>query len=140
MARRKRSKDGSQQLPLLCEQCGGPVTEQRSEAQVVFRCEACAVDLVTIPLSAPRDGEEPPLLQIEQALLDQISSPARALYEYLRRYAHRHGYAPSLREMQLAMGWSSVNTASHHLKQLEEIGLIERDYATTRGIRLPHAA
>lgn len=60
----------------------------------------------------------------------------RTLYEYLRRYVENHGYAPTLREIQRGLGWGSVSSVRHHLKVLEEGDLIERDYATSRGIRL----
>jgi SOS-response transcriptional repressor LexA len=62
------------------------------------------------------------------------------LYDYLRRYIGRYRYAPTLREMQAAVGWQSANSATYYLAQLEEVGLIERDYGASRGIRLVHVA
>ncbi len=138
MARQRRNlTDGPRQLPLLCEHCTGPVSVQRSETQVVIRCARCDQDLLRIPLERQEDSGLQPA---ERDLLQQAPEPARALYEYLRRYLRRYGYAPSHRELRDAMGWSSVNMVRHYLDRLEEIGLIERDFMTPRGIRMPHAA
>jgi hypothetical protein len=141
---------GKRVMPLICGECeGGPVVQLQQAGRILIRCEACGARLFSYyldPQRREREGEPPaegdPLLirQVERELLRQVSQPAQALYEYLRRYRGRYGYAPTLREMQREMHWRSVNAVRHHLQQLEAAGLIERDYATARGIRLVMAA
>jgi hypothetical protein len=117
----------------------------RSQERVLIRCGACGAKIFAHYADPhhPADGDEdagPLVRSVELELLSQVTIPAQALYEYLRRYVSRHGYAPTLREMQAGMGWSSVNVARHYLKQLEKAGLIERDFAATRGIRIVYVA
>jgi len=136
-------------LPVICKACGREtVTARRDAFQVVIRCETCGARIFAYYTDPGRraQGDAPapetdPLFErrVERELLNQVTASARALYTTLRRYTRQHGYAPTLRELQQVMGWSSVSTVRHHLVQLERIGLIERDYATSRGIRLPHA-
>ncbi len=124
------------QLPLICQDCGeGPVSVRQAGGDVWVRCEACGLETLAFALAAPPAGPDA-LREAELARLAQVGEPARALYEYLRRYLAEHGYAPTLRDMQTGMGWSSVNTARHHLEALEAAGLIARDYAAARGLRL----
>lgn len=141
-ARKRRSGEGQpQQLPLLCQRCVGPVSARRTDTHILIRCEECNIDLLAIPLAVGESIEEEIILKAEERrLIKQVPAPARALYEYLRRYVRRHGYAPSHREMRDALGWTSSNQVRHYLDRLEEVNLIERDYGAARGIRLPHAA
>ncbi len=136
-------------LPVICGQCGHQeVVAYRNSDRVLIYCERCGARIFAYFTSAQqRQGSEPPpeddasvIRQVEQELLNEVSPAAGALYRYLRRYMRERGYAPTLREMQAQFGWRSLNTVTHHLKQLEEVGLIERDYGEPRGIRLPHVA
>lgn len=141
---------GKRVMPLICGECeGGPVVQFQQAGRILIRCEACGARLFSYyldPQRREREGEPPAegdtllIKQVEHDLLRQVSQPAQALYEHLRRFMSRYGYAPTLREMQRAMHWRSVNTVRYHLEQLEAVGLIERDYATARGIRLVLAA
>lgn|SRR5574341_927516 len=135
-------------LPLICGECGGgPVRAVRAIDRVLIRCSACKKRLFAYYLDPARAGDIPPEREDEfLARLDErerikkLSANAQALYEVLRRY-HRHfGYAPSLREMQLTMGWESTSPVRRALTELVEVGLVERDFATARGIRLVYAA
>lgn len=141
------NKRKRRRLPVICDRCGSKaVVALRSAERVLIRCEVCDARIFTYYIDQKRRPGEPPpesedeffTRQIERDLLREVSSAAGALYVYLRRYAKKHGYAPTLREMQMEFGWSSPNAASHHLKQLEAAGLIERDFGEPRGIRLPH--
>jgi hypothetical protein len=116
---------------------------------VLIRCEGCGERLFAYYVDPDRQspGDEPPeredafvVRRVERDLLKQCKPPARALYEYLRGFCRKHGYAPSLRQMQIGMGWESVNAVDHYLRQLEAAGLIERDTGVSRGIRLVHVA
>ncbi|MDE2272244.1 MAG: transcriptional repressor LexA [Xanthomonadaceae bacterium] len=54
----------------------------------------------------------------------------------VRDHLARHGYPPSVREIQQALGFASPNAAAKHLRALEAQGLIELPARTARGIRL----
>lgn len=136
-------------LPVICSRCGHEeVVAYRANDRVLIYCERCGARIFAyFTGTRQQQGSEPPpeddvpiIRQVEQELLKEVSPAAGALYRYLRRYLRERGYAPTLREMQAQFGWRSLNAVTHHLKQLEEAGLIERDYAEPRGIRLPHVA
>ena len=44
------------------------------------------------------------------------------------------GYPPSLGEIAAALGLSSKSTASHHVRRLEELGLLRRDGLRARAL------
>ena len=58
---------------------------------------------------------------------------------FLRDHLVRHGYPPSVREIQSAFGFASPRSAAKHLQALEAQGLIEIPARTARGIRLTGA-
>jgi len=142
-----RSHATRYQLPLFCGTCGGPARAHRNAERVVIRCEQCGQRLFAYYLDPARDGETPPEREdlffvklVERDLLRLAGPPAQALYDYLRRFIKAHSYPPTLREIQMAFGWGSPSTAQYFLNQLVDIGLIERDYGASRGIRLVHVA
>ena len=116
----------------------------RNSERVLIRCEYCRTRIFSYYADPKKRNQKPPseaedslfVRQVERDMMDGLSPVTQELYRYLRRYLHRYGYAPSLREMQVAFGWGSVNTVRRHLDHLEEAELIERDYSVTRGIRL----
>lgn len=55
---------------------------------------------------------------------------------FLREYLARHGFPPSVREIQRAMAFASPRSAAKHLWALEAQGLVELPAHTARGIRL----
>ena len=55
---------------------------------------------------------------------------------FLRDYIVRHGYPPSVRDIQSAFGFASPRSAAKHLQALASQGLIEIPARTARGIRL----
>lgn len=146
----KSSGSRKRDLPIVCGYCGSERVRQiRSAERVLIRCEACRRRLFSYYIDPDRRGKDalPPeesdrflVRQVERELLEQVSEPAQVLYEFLCRYIDRHGYAPTLREMQMGIGWESINSVSYRLTQLEEAGLIEREYRTARGIRLVYVA
>lgn len=145
----KRKKPGRRRLPVICGYCGAEaVVALRNTERVLIRCEACGTRLFAYYTDPDRRQRGAPprcedaffVRQVERDLLREVTRPAQALYEFIRRYIARHGYAPTLREMQTGVGWQSVTSVRHHLKQLERVGLIERDYGAARGIRLVHVA
>lgn len=58
------------------------------------------------------------------------------ILRFVREYLARHGYPPSVRDIQRAFGFASPRSAAKHLQSLEAHGLIELPARTARGIRL----
>lgn len=58
------------------------------------------------------------------------------ILRFVREYLARHGYPPSVRDIQRAFGFASPRSAAKHLQALEAQGLIELPARTARGIRL----
>jgi len=119
-------------LPIVCGWCGA--ARARAEIgpdSVVIRCEGCGARLFACDL-----GEVEPAASPERERLRQAAPAAQVLYDFIRRFVRQHGYAPTLREMRDGLGWGSPNSVTYYLKQLDAAGLIERDYAAARGIRL----
>jgi hypothetical protein len=147
---RSRFGSGKDDLPMLCLHCGeGPVRAIRGVERVVIRCEGCGARLFAYYLDPRRqqEGDQPPAHEdlfliklVERDLLGEVSPITRALYAVIQRYIQNMGYAPTLREMGQVLGWPSIGTVSYHLKALEDIGLIERDYGAARGIRMKWSA
>lgn len=62
------------------------------------------------------------------------------ILDYLNARVREQGYPPSIREIGKATGISSTSVVTYYLKQLTEMGLIERDARYSRAVRLPNAA
>ena len=58
------------------------------------------------------------------------------ILDWMRRYADRQGYAPSVREICAALGLRSTATVHYHLRQLEKEGRIVTDPGKKRAIRI----
>ncbi len=58
------------------------------------------------------------------------------IYEYLQQVIPAQGYAPSVREICVAVGLKSPSTVHFHLKRLQEQGLIEKGDFKGRAIVL----
>lgn len=69
-----------------------------------------------------------------------ISERHKKILEYLNRRQVETGYPPSIREIGEATDISSTSVVTYYLKQLEEMGLIERDQRVSRGVRIADAA
>jgi hypothetical protein len=137
----KRVKRNPNQLPLICEECGGgPIDVAQHGDRVVILCESCGMTSIALMLEPLQPVDNLALREIEIELLGRVSEIAGNAYKYIRQYQVDNGFSPTFREIQEAMGWASVTNVRHHLGQLAAVGLIEREYATSRSIRLPHAA
>ncbi len=143
--KRTRRDRSWQRLPVVCEKCGrAAVCEYRTRDRLLIRCLACETWIVRYYNSpADKASADPPAEEsistrlVERELMREVRNTPAALYIFIRRYCEAHGYAPTLREMRDEFDWCSTSSASHYLKQLEDVGLIERDYSVPRGIRLP---
>lgn len=56
--------------------------------------------------------------------------------QYIRDFIRENRYPPTVREIQLGLGFSSPRPIQHHLERLERDGLIEHERLKSRGIRV----
>ena len=61
---------------------------------------------------------------------------SRQVYDFVRAYTTRHGYAPKLREIAGHLGIRSRGVVHRHLRALEAEGLLRIEPDRARGIRL----
>ena len=60
----------------------------------------------------------------------------RKIMRFLFKFQDESGYSPSIRQIGEAIGVKSTSLVDYYLKQLEEMGKIERDAHVSRSIRL----
>ncbi|MCS7179123.1 MAG: transcriptional repressor LexA [Anaerolineae bacterium] len=70
------------------------------------------------------------------ALLERLTERQRRILETVRDFIHERGYPPTVREIGQRVGIASTSHIKYHLDRLEEVGLIQRDPRSSRGIRL----
>jgi len=58
------------------------------------------------------------------------------IVEFIRNFVEERGYAPTIGEIQKALGISSKSVVKYHLRALEEEGLITREPEVARGIEV----
>jgi repressor LexA len=65
-----------------------------------------------------------------------LTKRQKEIFEYIRKYASKHGYPPTVREIGKAVGLHSSSTVHAHLANLEKIGLLRRDPTKPRAIEV----
>jgi repressor LexA len=65
-----------------------------------------------------------------------LTKRQKEIFDYIRRYAAKTGYPPTVREIGKAVGLHSSSTVHAHLANLEKIGLLRRDPTKPRAIEL----
>ncbi|HYV74366.1 MAG TPA: transcriptional repressor LexA [Candidatus Binatia bacterium] len=60
----------------------------------------------------------------------------KEVYDFLAQFVEKHGYSPSFEEIGEGLGLSSLATVHKHVSNLEEKGLLKRDYNRSRSIDL----
>ncbi len=65
-----------------------------------------------------------------------LTKRQKEIFDYIRRYASRYGYPPTVREIGKAVGLHSSSTVHAHLANLEKVGLLRRDPTKPRAIEL----
>jgi repressor LexA len=65
-----------------------------------------------------------------------LTKRQREIFDFIRRYAAKTGYPPTVREIGKAVGLHSSSTVHAHLANLEKIGLLRRDPTKPRAIEL----
>ena len=63
-----------------------------------------------------------------------LTKRQREIYDYLADFVARNGYSPSFEEIGEAMGLNSLATVHKHINNLQEKGLLKRDYNRSRSI------
>ena len=65
-----------------------------------------------------------------------LTKRQKEIFDYIRRYARKYGYPPTVREIGKAVGLHSSSTVHAHLANLEKVGLLRRDPSKPRAIEL----
>jgi len=65
-----------------------------------------------------------------------LTKRQKEIFDFIRRYAAKHGYPPTVREIGKAVGLTSSSTVHAHLANLEKIGLLRRDPTKPRAIEV----
>jgi repressor LexA len=65
-----------------------------------------------------------------------LTKRQKEIYDFIRKYAAKYGYPPTVREIGKAVGLHSSSTVHAHLANLERIGLLRRDPTKPRAIEV----
>jgi repressor LexA len=65
-----------------------------------------------------------------------LTKRQREIYEYIRGFLEREGYAPSLEEIGAHFGLSSVATVHKHVQNLVQKGLLRKAWNRSRSLEL----
>ncbi len=65
-----------------------------------------------------------------------LTKRQKEIFDFIRRYAAKTGYPPTVREIGKAVGLHSSSTVHAHLANLEKAGLLRRDPSKPRAIEL----
>lgn len=60
----------------------------------------------------------------------------RKILQFLKTFQEQNHYSPSIRQIGESIGVNSTSLVDYYLKQLEDMGFIERDQRTSRSIRV----
>jgi len=65
-----------------------------------------------------------------------LTKRQKEIFDFIRRYASKYGYPPTVREIGKAVGLHSSSTVHAHLANLEKVGLLRRDPTKPRAMEL----
>jgi len=65
-----------------------------------------------------------------------LTKRQKEIFDFIRKYAAKYGYPPTVREIGKAVGLHSSSTVHAHLANLEKIGLLRRDPAKPRAMEV----
>lgn len=68
--------------------------------------------------------------------MEKLSRMQQKVYDYIVGFVAEYGYPPSVREICAALNFKSPSTAHFHIKNLEELGYLERSAGKGRAITL----
>jgi repressor LexA len=66
----------------------------------------------------------------------KMTSRQQEIFQFIKRYASKYGYPPTVRELGKAVGLASSSTVHAHLANLEKYGVLRRDPTKPRAIEL----
>jgi len=67
-----------------------------------------------------------------------LSKRQREIFDFVVKYADKHGYPPTVREIGEAVGLASPSTVHAHLANLERAGYLKRDPTKPRALEVVH--
>jgi repressor LexA len=65
-----------------------------------------------------------------------LTKRQKEIFDFIRRYAAKTGYPPTVREIGKAVGLHSSSTVHAHLANLEKVGLLRRDPSKPRAMEV----
>src|SRR4051794_15249406 len=65
-----------------------------------------------------------------------LTKRQKEIFDFMRKYAAKTGYPPTVREIGKAVGLHSSSTVHAHLANLEKLGLVKRDPSKPRALEL----
>src|ERR671930_782668 len=65
-----------------------------------------------------------------------LTKRQKEIFDFIRRYASKYGYPPTVREIGKAVGLHSSSTVHAHLANLEKVGILRRDPTKPRAMEL----
>jgi repressor LexA len=65
-----------------------------------------------------------------------LTKRQKEIFDFIRKYAGKYGYPPTVREIGKAVGLHSSSTVHAHLANLEKSGLLRRDPSKPRAIEV----
>jgi repressor LexA len=68
-----------------------------------------------------------------------LTKRQRQILDYIESFIDTYGYSPSFEEIAAFFGYSSLATVHEHLSNLEEKGLIRKNYNRSRSLELVRA-
>jgi repressor LexA len=68
--------------------------------------------------------------------LGGLTKRQQEIFDFIRRYASRYGYPPTVREIGKAVGLASSSTVHAHLANLEKYGVLRRNPAKPRAMEV----
>ena len=82
------------------------------------------------------DPDDPAAEGIETTMELDLTKRQKEIFDFMRKYAAKTGYPPTVREIGKAVGLHSSSTVHAHLANLEKLGLVKRDPSKPRAIEL----
>jgi repressor LexA len=77
-----------------------------------------------------------PAEETRQTMELDLTKRQKEIFDFIRKYAAKTGYPPTVREIGKAVGLHSSSTVHAHLANLEKLGLVRRDPSKPRAIEL----
>lgn len=69
-------------------------------------------------------------------MVNYLTKREKEVLDFIKDYASKNGFAPSLDEIRIAMGLSSVSTIHEHITKLTNKGFLERHPNKARSVQL----